>query len=390
MATPVLGQDDGSANYGVLGTSVNAVGVKGQGGKGPIIRRFPPPPAPKAGVYGEHTQDGYGVLGSSVSGPGVFGQSSSTDGVHGKSTSASGVSGESSRGHGVYGVSSNDGSAAVLGESKSGSGVGVEGTGVWAGVHGVSLETGVYGESATKDSQAVLGQTTNGVGVQGQAFVDFNRNEQGPFPNIGVSGYSDYGPGVVASSSNGDGLISYAGGPLGRAATLHGDVQIDGNLTKGGGGFKIDHPLDAANKYLVHSFVESPERKNVYDGVVTLNARGEAEVRLPKWFGALNEQFRYQLTALGAPAPDLHVAKQIVGSSFRIAGGKARMQVCWQVTGVRIDRWAKANPLVVEQPKTGQERGRFLHPKAHGKSEKFALEGATPPKPKRRGRPKKG
>ena len=48
--------------------------------------------------------------------------------------------------------------------------------------------------------------------------------------------------------------------------------------------------------------------KNVYDGVVTLNGKGEATVKMPRWFEALNRDFRYQLTALGAPAPNLCVA----------------------------------------------------------------------------------
>ena len=40
--------------------------------------------------------------------------------------------------------------------------------------------------------------------------------------------------------------------------------------------FKIDHPLDPANKYLYHSFVESPDMKNIYDGVVVVDSNGEA------------------------------------------------------------------------------------------------------------------
>jgi hypothetical protein len=44
--------------------------------------------------------------------------------------------------------------------------------------------------------------------------------------------------------------------------------------------FRIDHPLDPANKYLNHSAVESPDMKNIYDGVVTLDADGEAVVEL--------------------------------------------------------------------------------------------------------------
>jgi hypothetical protein len=46
------------------------------------------------------------------------------------------------------------------------------------------------------------------------------------------------------------------------------------------------------------SFVESPDMKNVYDGLVVLDDKGEAKIELPDWFGALNKDFRYQLTAI--------------------------------------------------------------------------------------------
>ena len=95
------------------------------------------------------------------------------------------------------------------------------------------------------------------------------------------------------------------------AAVLDGKVKITGNLEKAGGSFKIDHPLDPANKYLSHSFVESPDMKNVYDGVVVLDNKGKAEIELPDWFGILNKDFRYQLTAIGAPGPNLYIAEEI-------------------------------------------------------------------------------
>jgi hypothetical protein len=71
---------------------------------------------------------------------------------------------------------------------------------------------------------------------------------------------------------------------------------------------QIDHPLDPANRYLSHSFVESPDMKNIYDGVVTLNAAGEAVGSLPAYFAALNVEFRYQLTCIGGHAPHPGVA----------------------------------------------------------------------------------
>ena len=98
-----------------------------------------------------------------------------------------------------------------------------------------------------------------------------------------------------------------------------------GTLSKTAGSFKIDHPLDPANKYLYHSFVELPDMKNIYDGVATLDANGAAVVTLPDWFEALNEEFRYQLTCIGGYAP-VYIAQEIKDNQFTIAGGTARLQ----------------------------------------------------------------
>jgi hypothetical protein len=74
---------------------------------------------------------------------------------------------------------------------------------------------------------------------------------------------------VRGTSNSGDGV--YGRSNRGHAALLEGNAKITGNLEKAGGSFKIDHPLDPANKYLSHSFVESPDMKNVYDGTVILD-----------------------------------------------------------------------------------------------------------------------
>jgi hypothetical protein len=96
----------------------------------------------------------------------------------------------------------------------------------------------------------------------------------------------------------------------------------------------------------------------IYNGEVTLDSFGEAEVELPSWFEALNQDFRYQLTAIGAPAPNLHVAKTIQGNRFRIAGGSPGLVVSWQVTGVRHDVYAEAHRIPVEawKPEIKQPR----------------------------------
>lgn len=78
-----------------------------------------------------------------------------------------------------------------------------------------------------------------------------------------------------------------------------GNLNVTGKLTKGSGSFKIDHPLDPANKYLSHSFVESPDMMNVYNGNITTDRHGLATITLPDYFEALNRDFRYQLTVIG-------------------------------------------------------------------------------------------
>jgi len=112
--------------------------------------------------------------------------------------------------------------------------------------------------------------------------------------------------------------------------------------------------------------VQSSEMTNIYTGNIVLDGSGAAVVQLPSWFEALNTDFRYQLTAVGGPGPGLYVAQEIQNNSFRIAGGTAGLKVSWQVTGVRQDAFAKANPLVVEVQKSGRERGYYIQPQLFG------------------------
>ena len=165
-------------------------------------------------------------------------------------------------------------------------------------------------------------------------------------------------PGTSLQCSNG------GGGP---AAIFNGNVQVNGNLSKASGSFKIDHPLDPTNKFLYHSFVESPDMMNIYNGNALLDENGKATVQLPDWFGALNKNFRYQLTPIGASGPDLFVAEEVQNNSFKIAGGKPGMKVSWMVTGVRQDAYAEKNPIRVEEIKPVEERGTYLYPEAFKK-----------------------
>ena len=47
--------------------------------------------------------------------------------------------------------------------------------------------------------------------------------------------------------------------------------------------------------------------------------------------------------------------------------------VSWQVTGIRDDEWARANPLVVEEAKARGDRGRYLNPELYGHGEEQSV-----------------
>ena len=106
-------------------------------------------------------------------------------------------------------------------------------------------------------------------------------------------------------------------------------------------------------------------------------------MKLPAYFSALNRDFRYQLTAIGAAAPDLHVSREITGNSFAIAGGPAGAKVSWQVTGIRKDAYAKEHPIVVDTPKTSAERGALAFVPAGSKARKMDFRPTSVPAPTR-------
>jgi len=173
-------------------------------------------------------------------------------------------------------------------------------------------------------------------------------------------------PAIYAGAS-GD-LAAYLDGAVYIADSLH----VVGHLSKGSGSFKIDHPLDPDNKYLYHSFVESPDMMNVYNGNVVLDGSGEARVDLPEWFETLNRDFRYQLTCIGGFAP-VYIAEKISNNRFAIAGGQPGLEVSWQVTGIRQDAFAEKNRIPVEEEKPVEQRGKYLHPKAYDLPETMGI-----------------
>src|SRR5919108_1803822 len=141
----------------------------------------------------------------------------------------------------------NAGGMAVIGDSETGRGV-VGSSDVGDGVFGSSVRrNGVQGESQTRVASGVYGENLSGggFGVAGRSNVP----PPTTFPFV-----SPYGAAVYGDNNAG-----------GAAGVFNGSVRINGGLIKSGGGFLIDSPLDPANRYLHHSFVESPDMMNIYN-----------------------------------------------------------------------------------------------------------------------------
>ena len=328
---------------------------------------------------------------------GVWGQANSEDGVGviGLATADSGAN------YGVLGQVDGTGSTAVLGMALSSSGTT---NGVWGrsfsssgrGVLGQAISTsgttyGVYGQVSSPNGFAGYFLGPPGSGNYFQRRVGIGTTNPGTMLDVVGTGnlirgtHSNGHIGIIGDTNagmyaqrggagftprgwlgeNNAGVRGQAGTAIAGALAglFEGNVNVTGSLSKGGGSFQIDHPLDPENKYLFHSFVESPDMMNIYNGNVVTDSFGYAEVELPDYFEALNIDFRYQLTVIGTFAQAI-VAEEISDNRFVIATDQPEVKVSWQVTGIRDDAWARANRIEVEVPKPEHARGQYLHPEA--------------------------
>ena len=416
-----------TGGYGVIGvsgaTSGSSYGVYGTNAS---TTNFA---AGVAGVENAKTGQVFGVAGSTSStttfAAGVSGfegaKTGAVSGVAGSTnsttTGAAGVNGFEGAASGqVYGVaggttSTTNGAAGVIGSDTAASGqvFGVfgytnsaTGTGVAGNANATSGQaTGVTGVSTSTSGTGVLGNATaasgNTFGVFGQTASPTGHATSGyasatSGAAIGVVGLTNSPAGVGGVFTNlGGGKSAVLIGNGANYAQVFivdasgngnfaGNLNVKGKLTKGSGSFKIDHPLDPANKYLSHSFVESPDMMNVYNGNITTDRHGLATVNLPDYFEALNGDFRYQLTVIGQFAQAI-VAKKIAANRFVIRTSKANVEVSWQVTGIRHDAYANAYRIPVEEDKTAQEQGYYLHPEVFGQPESKSISAASKASP---------
>lgn len=315
--------------------------------------------------------------------------------------------------HGFDSILNGSNCIAMMGFANGSGGTGVRGTGGAFGVHGIAANPaafGVYSEGNVGVTGKVgigTGQSTPQNRLQvledGSSIAAVVVRNGPPTHSFSPyrSGFTAYssgtgdalGAGAIAGSTTNDntwGIYGIAlgnginfgvyGGAVGGSTNWAGYFNGDLYATSASSGIKafmIDHPMDPANKVLMHSSVESDERKNIYDGVVVTDGRGYATVTMPTWFEALNEDFRYQLTVIDSQDSGsftlAKVVQEVKNGKFRIRTSEPNTKVSWQVSGRRHDPTSNYYPLEVERMKTKDERGKYYVPEAYGKDPSLGM-----------------
>lgn len=309
------------------------------------------------------------------------------------------------------------GSAVVAGAKGGSAGAGATGSAGGAGgatANGVGSVkyAGGNGAASTASFAGGGGAAAGPHGVGGNASVSDGGTGTGPFAGVGAANSnpgsaggngSQWGPGI-GSGGGGSGCNrgnavnavggaggSYGGGGGGGCQQPGGtggagvivityypstssrltivtskfelNLDVRGSVSKGSGTFVIDHPQDPARKILYHSFLESPDAKNIYDGIAKLDENGEVTIDLPDYFEVLNKDFRYQFFPLEEAMPNLFIKEKVKDNKFTIAGGVPHGTISWQVTGNRHDPYIKANPIrteVLKGPKELVDKGECI------------------------------
>ncbi|HLA55038.1 MAG TPA: hypothetical protein VK623_02980 [Flavobacterium sp.] len=223
---------------------------------------------------------------------------------------------------------------------------------------------GTYGNAA-----AVWGQSS---GIRGGAFTGagasanttclqgFYSGAAGNYDVVGVLGQA------VPNAGFGYGVVGQGG--------FYGLYSLGNTGATGVKAFQIDHPLDPENKYLRHFSIESPEVLNMYRGNIILDNNGEATVVLPNYFSAIDIDFSYHLTPIGAAA-NLYVKEEIKDNHFKIAGGQPNQKISWQVIAERNDLYIQKNPesKAVEVEKKSYDKGLYLMPELYNQPEEKGI-----------------
>lgn len=387
------------------------------------------------GVWGQaDSPGGRGVTGvapaTTGNATGVWGQTASTTGrgVYGFTTSGSGVNygvmGQSSSptGYGVYsfgnmhatGIISGNGSgvtnvnASHLGGSAASAylksvpmplelfgnttspiiqGQNANGTTGATGIYGVASHAsstvyGIFGKSESTAGRGVYGYTSSSTGGTNAVYGLTNSMD-----GRGVFGWAPaltgftHGVRAQADSVDARAMLGFASASTGttygvrgqsNSASGFGLYSVGNTGASGLKSFRIDHPLDPENKYLLHYSTESPTPQNFYVGNAVTDAQGYAWVELPSYFSEINKNFKYQLTVVDGPNSgendfvQVKVRQKIREGRFQIRTSAPHTEVSWRIDADRNDLYVRNRPPKDVVEKEGHERGRYQHPEFYG------------------------
>jgi len=358
----VRGQSGSPTGRGVTGVATATSGVNYGGyfesasGGGSAVRGHNTSSSTQGnGVYGFST-GGLGVAGAGAAG-GVQGVGTGTSayGVWGFASAATGTT------WGVYGQCNSTEGKAVYGKSAATTGINyggyfanasTEGYGAYAvATAATGVTTGLYGQSSSTSGKGVYGRTTTGTGTT-------------------------YGGYFLSNSSAGRGVFGWANAALGTTYGVYGRTSsglgafgvysLGNSGASGTKSFRIDHPSDPENKYLLHYSAESPMPQNFYVGNVVTDAKGFAWVELPDYFQQINTNFKYQLTVVGKSFAQAVVWEKIKGNRFQIRTNQPNIEVSWEVKADRNDEYVRRSRPRDVMEKDEQERGTYQHPELFG------------------------
>lgn len=257
-----------------------------------------------------------------------------------------------------------------------------EGTGFVSGIRGIATGEGsgfkeALSCSATgggpKRAAYFASETATGLAETTEGVYVIARND-GTGPAHAIYAYA-----VGSGAGEKIGIYSSAtGGGTKWAGFFVGNVHVNGVLSKAGGTFLIDHPLDPENKTLRHSFVESPEDLCLYRGKVQLDAAGKGTVKMPSYFAALTkeEDATVSLTAIGSKPFLTGCEWNRNFTAFTVYGEPGR-EVSYLVLADRDDPVIHQLRRPVEEKKGAGyfQKGELLNPEAYGKAPKAAPDG---------------
>jgi len=346
-------------SYGTLTVTVNGAGGRAggaagitsnsDGGKGCLQSLAP---AGSSGGTGGGSSFNTTVVGNGGTG-GTGGYSTSA----GSAGTASGGDTNTTGGGAAGGGATNNGTPTISGCGNYYGYWGLNGTSGAGGAGGRAVKTYAAGDLTVGAGITVIvgsggGSGAGGVGNQycayGGSVCTGNTGNAGTAGNVSIT--------WTLPSASRDLTVS-------KAVSVSGNVTVESNLTKGSGTFVIDNPANPDNELLYHSFVESPDALNEYTGTAVIGKNGEAIVRLPDYFEALNGDYQYFVRPVDTPMGGLYVKQEVKDNAFVIAGGASGGEVSWMVTGVRRDPYILANPIIPEVEKGPDQlvdKGEYL------------------------------